>query len=1414
MVLPPSLAVNGRRLSVVSGASDWHLVPRALLSARAFRLYIFLVLAVLALRFFILAAGPTSAGAFAPMPQASTAFIRQIPLSVNDVVYSSSTQRLYASMPSSVGASGNSIITLDPVTGSVDSPVFVGSEPKKLALSNDGNSLYVWLDGAASIRKFDVPTKTPGLQFPLGQDNFFGVYTLTDMAVAPGNANLLAVARSHRGTSPPQAGVAVFDNGVQRPTTTPGHTAASDFLAFSASPSTLYGGGFYSGLNIMTIDANGVSITSTKTFSSGSGIRFDNGRVYGSTGQVINPTTGDLEGTFSGVGSGPFTTDSSVGRAYFITNSQQSTNYTVTLRAFDLAKFLPLGTLDISGVNGAVSGLVRWGSNGLAFRTDGGQLFLIQTALIPSADPIPTPTPTVTPSPNPTPTPFAAFIRQVPLVNNDITYSSATQKFYAAVPSSVGAGGNSIQSIDPNSGATGNPVFIGSEPVKLVMADDGQTMYAALDGAGAIRRFNVMTQTADPQFAIGQGSPSNFPLFASDLTALPGNPNAVAVSRFNKISSPSYDGVAVYDNGVRRTKVTGNTSYYVESSTNPNRLYSAGFGGVDRLTLDATGVTYLDTVNMLNGGEIRFDTGLIYGTQGGVLDPEAKIMKGSFTGFGFGWTSIMTTDTANGRAFFLTTSSSSGPATLRAYDLNTFTPIGSITFNIPSSSFNGPSRLLRWGTNGLAFRVGSHVILIQSALVSSSGAVPAPTPSPSPTPSPTPTPYIPTFIRAVDLPANDLVFRQSTETLYASVPSVAGAIGNSITGINPANGNVGSSVFIGSEPNRMALSDDDHTVHVSLDGAAAIRTFDLQTQTAGNQFAWGTANQRPADMAVVPGSPQALALSDGTGSGVAIYDNGTARPNKSKGGAYGISSIAFSSTPATLYGYDAYSSGFELVKLTVDSNGVTGSLIGNNLISSFSSGIQFFGGRLYSNSGRVVDPVAPALLGTFQVATGTAFTVDVSLRRIFYVGGNGNSLTLSAFDIDTFVPLGSVTLTGITGTPRRLVRWGSNGLAFNVTNTSGSNDPRRVYILQSALVSNSGAIPTGVQLGSSSLSTFESIGNLAITVTRTGDVSSSTTVAYATSDGTAVAGSDYTAASGTITFAAGQLTRTITIPIINDNLYEGASETFNITLTNPSGGAILNSPASATVAISDNDSKPVISIQQTLRMYEGPSGTTTFPFLVSLSNPSVQTLTVEYATADGTALAGSDFVATSGTLTFPPGTTIGNINVTVNGDTNVEPDETFLVRLNNAINASFISVSQGTATIQDDDGIKLVRDVSGPGVTQAAALDSLLFTRDPFHVLSLAPSLYLGADLNTRVTIFATNLSLNSGETASAVVVALVASNGQSYNLPAEDVRVVPGFNFTQVTFRLPEELSPGTCLVAIKAQGQTSNTGTIRIAP
>src|SRR6185295_9146367 len=132
---------------------------------------------------------------------------------------------------------------------------------------------------------------------------------------------------------------------------------------------------------------------------------------------------------------------------------------TPTLKAFDNTTFIPVGSFTVSAATGGATTLVRWGANGLAFRTGASQLFLIQTSLIPSSEPIPTPTPTPSPTPSPSPSPIATFVRQVPLATKDLIYNSATQSLYASLPSNAGSNGNSIAPLDPVMGTVGTSVF-------------------------------------------------------------------------------------------------------------------------------------------------------------------------------------------------------------------------------------------------------------------------------------------------------------------------------------------------------------------------------------------------------------------------------------------------------------------------------------------------------------------------------------------------------------------------------------------------------------------------------------------------------------------------------------------------------------------------------------------------------------------------------------------------------------------------------------------------------------------------------------------------------------------------------------------------------------------------------------------
>ncbi|MBV9470416.1 MAG: hypothetical protein JOZ57_14355, partial [Abitibacteriaceae bacterium] len=228
-----------------------------------------------------------------------------------------------------------------------------------------------------------------------------------------------------------------------------------------------------------------------------------------------------------------------------------------------------------------------------------------------------------------------------------------------------------------------------------------------------------------------------------------------------------------------------------------------------------------------------------------------------------------------------------------------------------------------------------------------------------------------------------------------------------------------------------------------------------------------------------------------------------------------------------------------------------------------------------------------------------------------------------------------------------------------------------------------------IQFSVANYSIAENGGTATITVTRTGDAA--TSVNYTTSNGTATAGSDYSAASGTLTWNNGDTApKSFNVPIIDDALNEG-DETVNLVLSNPTNGSTFGTPSTAVLTIVDNDSTapptpPTISIND-ISLTEGNSGTTPFNFVVSLSAPSSQTITVNYSTADGTvnpATAGSDYTPTSGILTFNPGETTKAIVVPVVGETAVEPNETFVVNLNNPTNAT-ISRAQGTATILNDD---------------------------------------------------------------------------------------------------------------------------------
>ena len=216
-------------------------------------------------------------------------------------------------------------------------------------------------------------------------------------------------------------------------------------------------------------------------------------------------------------------------------------------------------------------------------------------------------------------------------------------------------------------------------------------------------------------------------------------------------------------------------------------------------------------------------------------------------------------------------------------------------------------------------------------------------------------------------------------------------------------------------------------------------------------------------------------------------------------------------------------------------------------------------------------------------------------------------------------------------------------------------------------------------------------------------------------------------------------------------------------------------------------------------------GTSVANFTVSLSSASSNTVTVNYATADNTAVAGVDYVATSGTLTFTPGQTSRTVSVGINGDVMNEDTVSFNVNLTSPTNAT-ISDSQGVGTIVDDDAPVLATEENSQ---RAIALDTVTFIRDPFPITNTQ---YFGIDKRTRVSLFATNLKLTPGQVITAQA---VDQQQVTHQLAVEFVGGLPTFpGFTQIVVKLPDGTTAGDLRVNITVRGKTSNVALVGVQP
>jgi trimeric autotransporter adhesin len=289
-------------------------------------------------------------------------------LPANNLVWDPFAQRVYASVPSSYGSLGNSIAVINPSTGKVTGYYFAGSEPNALALSSDSKYLYTGLNGSGSVQRLVLPKFTQDIDVSLGTSIYGGSNIALSLQVSPGDSHTFAVAEGTSQCCGGLSGLYFYTDATQLPDSVT-YPSITD-IAFVSS-TTLYG---YSNGTVSDVTVNSSGGTLGQQFNGlveGSVIQYAGGLIYGSNGQVLNPSSGLLVGTYD-VGNSccnsptQLLPDSAIDRVFVAGNTPFFNLFGIT--SYDLAKFTPLGVVNLEQLNGsATPTLIRWGNNGLAF---------------------------------------------------------------------------------------------------------------------------------------------------------------------------------------------------------------------------------------------------------------------------------------------------------------------------------------------------------------------------------------------------------------------------------------------------------------------------------------------------------------------------------------------------------------------------------------------------------------------------------------------------------------------------------------------------------------------------------------------------------------------------------------------------------------------------------------------------------------------------------------------------------------------------------------------------------------------------------------------------------------------------------------------------------------------------------------
>ena len=600
--------------------------------------------------------------------------VRELDLGARHVVWDPVSQRLYASVRTP-DAHSDSVAVIEPVSGAIERYIPVGSTPNRMAVSGDGQYLYVALDGDQAIARIKLQDLTLDGRFDLGVG--FGTLSqqVVDLAVAPGRPSTVAVVLGNelRGDS-----IAVFDDGVKRPTVA---RLGAQRVAFGRDASSLYAidpdWRDSSFLHRLTLNAQGIQTFDGPYEIPGAGDPlFANGLLYVGSA-VLDAASLTVVGRFprsvtldlaNGSGSAMIAPDrlegfdlstfarrwsatvplGDLGQTLFLVpagRDRLAQQTEVALRLIDLSSMRKLTVLKVGGRNGLVTSSpesIDCGDSCASLFPAGTQVtlraapgfdgrFMGWEGDADCLDGVVT-----MDEPHECRAVFSPLTTgegtSLSLPANDVAYSPYTAHLYASVPGRDVTHGNTITEIDPVTGTFGRAATIVGEPGRMALSGDGRALFVIVNGGYGIRRLDLDTMIAGPVFGLGidtSVTPAR-PARAQKLVALPNNSTAVVVLQSN--------GIVLYRNGTpARLSVTplpvpleigfgasGTTLYGFGTANDGNTSTLMRFG------LTADGISALDTRQVTWIGPAVFLSGRLYASRGSVLDPETGQVVASY----------------------------------------------------------------------------------------------------------------------------------------------------------------------------------------------------------------------------------------------------------------------------------------------------------------------------------------------------------------------------------------------------------------------------------------------------------------------------------------------------------------------------------------------------------------------------------------------------------------------------------------------------------------------------------------------------------------------------------------------------------------------------------------------------------------